>query len=271
MVGDGFAQSGLAGLIMPICRTTRLAQSVVTLGNFDGIHRGHQQLIKTTVDAARKLKLPSVVVTFEPQPKEYFDPSSTLPRLMRLSDKWLAAQALGVDYLYCLRFDKKLANMSAEQFIDTVLLQTLGARAVFIGPDCRFGKHRQGDLALLQELGQHKGFSAEAIEPVIAEGGVISSTRIRCALEQGNIDLATRLLGHPYQLRGRITREFFLAVRPLPLPLGQHFQVRLFSDELGLNWDAIGQVLAGGFNLRFFDPSVSLLGRKLTVNIIKLD
>jgi riboflavin kinase/FMN adenylyltransferase len=256
---------------MPICRTTRLAQSVVTLGNFDGIHRGHQQLIKTTVDAARELKLPSVVVTFEPQPKEYFNPSSRLPRLMRLTDKWLAARALGVDYLYCLRFEKKLANMTAEQFIDSFLLETLGARAVFIGPDFRFGKHRQGDLALLQQLGKHKGFTAQAIDPVIAEGGVISSTRIRCALEQGNIDLATCLLGHPYQLRGRITRESFLAVRRLPLPLGQNFHVRLFSEELGLNWDAIGQVHAEGVSLRFFDSTVSLLGRKLTVNILKLD
>lgn len=256
---------------MPICRTIRLAHSVVTLGNFDGIHRGHQQLIKTTVDAARELKLPSVVVSFEPQPKEYFHPTPKLSRLMRLSDKWLAAQALGVDYLYCLRFDKQLANMTAEQFVDNFLLQTLGARAVFIGPDFRFGKHRQGDLALLQCLGEHNGFTAQAIEPVIAEGGVISSTRIRCALEQGDIDLATRLLGHPYQLRGRMTRDFFLALRCLPLPLGQRFHVTLFSQELGLHWDTIGEVHAGGLSLHFFDSSVSLLGRKLTVNIVKLN
>ena len=254
---------------MPMCRTTRLAQSVVTLGNFDGIHRGHQQLIKTTVDAARALKIPSVVVTFEPQPKEYFHPFPKLPRLMRLGDKWLAASALGADYLYCLRFDKNLAVMSAEQFVTNFLVNTLGARAVFIGPDFRFGQHRHGDLALLQRLGEINGFTAHAIEPVIDEGGVISSTRIRRALEQGDVSLATNLLGHPYQVRGRITDELFLAVRALPLPLGQKFRVKMCSAELGLTCDGIGWVQEGGLSLRFFDSSVSLLGRKLTVNILE--
>lgn len=196
--------------------TTALPASVVTLGNFDGVHLGHQQLLAEVKRQAQALGVPSVVITFEPQPKEFFVQGEQVPRLMRLSEKYLAMAPLGCDYLLCLTFNDRLAGLSATEFVEQILLQRLGMRGVVIGADFRFGAKRQGDFSLLQALGSERGFTATQIPPVMMEQAPISSTRIRLALQHGDFALATRLLGRPVCLRGKVawgqarSREFGL-------------------------------------------------------------
>lgn len=201
---------GLHNLVEP------LRGSVVTLGNFDGVHLGHQQLLAEVKRQAAELGVPSVVITFEPQPKEFFVQGERVPRLMRLSEKYLAVAKADCDYLLCLTFNDMLAGLSAHHFVEDILVRRLGMRGVVIGSDFRFGAKRQGDFALLQTLGRTHGFTATQISPVLFEHAPISSTRVRLALQQGELALAAKLLGRPFCLRGKVawgqlrSREFGL-------------------------------------------------------------
>ncbi|MFN3986868.1 MAG: bifunctional riboflavin kinase/FAD synthetase [Rhodocyclaceae bacterium] len=180
--------------------------SVLTIGNFDGVHRGHQALLAMLVAKARDLGLPAVVMTFEPHPREYFTPDTAPPRLASLREKLLLLAAAGVDTTYVCRFDARFAALTAQAFIDRVLVQGLGLRHLIIGDDFRFGARRQGDFRLLVEAGVARGFPVEAMPTLEADGLRVSSSAVRAALQEGDLAHAAELLGRPYSIAGKVVR-----------------------------------------------------------------
>ncbi|NMG15602.1 bifunctional riboflavin kinase/FAD synthetase [Aromatoleum bremense] len=183
----------------------RAAQSsVLTIGNFDGVHRGHQALLKLLTDKARSLALPAVVLTFEPHPREYFCPADAPARLASLREKLLLLASCGVDRVHVCRFDARFAALTADQFIDDILVRGLGVRHLIIGDDFRFGVKRQGDFALLQARGASHRFAVEAMPTLDVGGERASSSAVREALAEGDLAHAARLLGRPYSIAGRV-------------------------------------------------------------------
>jgi len=175
---------------------------VATVGNFDGVHRGHRVVIQQVIEKARSLKLPSAIIIFEPQPKEFFLKEKASPRLMRFREKFIALQKLNLDYLVVLRFTPRFQALSADQFIKLVLVDSLHLKHLVIGDDFRFGCDRVGDYAFLKTHGEQYGFSVEPTISEISNHQRISSTRIRRLLEQDNLDEAEHLLGYRYTIAG---------------------------------------------------------------------
>ncbi|WP_133501298.1 bifunctional riboflavin kinase/FAD synthetase [Cognatilysobacter terrigena] len=180
--------------------------SVVCIGAFDGLHLGHQALVRRAVSRARELGLPAVAVTFDPLPREFFARDVAPARLMSTRSRIDALYAQGVDAVLLLRFDARLSGMSPDEFVERVLAEALRAREVWVGPDFRFGRSRAGDLAVLSEIGARFGLDAHSIEPIDAAGSRASSTRIRDALAEGRFDAAADSLGRPYLIEGRVVR-----------------------------------------------------------------
>jgi riboflavin kinase/FMN adenylyltransferase len=174
----------------------------LTIGNFDGMHRGHQAMLTRLCEAAEDLRLPSAVMTFDPHPREFFAPDTAPPRLSTTRMKLELFRAFGVSRVYVARFDGKLAGLSPEAFIDDVLVQRLAVRWVLVGDDFRFGRRRGGDLATLRA--HAKTFSVEAMATIDVDGQRASSTAVREALAAGDLARATALLGRPYALSGRV-------------------------------------------------------------------
>ncbi len=178
--------------------------SVVCIGAFDGLHIGHRALVGHAVARARALGVPAVALSFEPLPREFFAADAPPPRLQLPRMKLGALSMLGVDHVGLLRFNASLASLSPEDFVQRLLVARLGAREVWVGPDFRFGRARAGNLDLLRKMGGELGFSAHTIAPVEVDGAPVSSTRIRAALQSGDFATATRLLGKPYSIAGRV-------------------------------------------------------------------
>ncbi|MGN6113560.1 MAG: bifunctional riboflavin kinase/FAD synthetase [Luteimonas sp.] len=177
--------------------------SVACIGAFDGLHLGHQALLRRAGERARALGVPMAAVGFEPLPREVFAHPPP-PRLMLPGAKLAGLQLLGAECIGLLRFDAQLAAMPAEAFVRTLLAERLGVREVWVGPDFRFGHKRGGDIDTLRRLGRALGFAADTIEPVMLDGDRVSSTRIRAALRTGDFAAATRLLGRPYAIGGHV-------------------------------------------------------------------
>lgn len=175
-----------------------------TIGNFDGVHRGHQAILARLRERARTLGVPSCVVIFEPQPREFFTPAQAPVRLTRLSEKVLRLRNEGVDRVLCLAFNPRLRELSAAEFVQAVLVQGLGVRHLGVGDDFRFGCDRAGDFEFLCRAGQREGFSVRATTTIELEGERVSSSRIRQALLRGDLGLAGTLLGRPFSLCGRV-------------------------------------------------------------------
>lgn len=190
--------------------------SVVCIGAFDGLHLGHQALVRHAVARARALETPgepveAVALSFEPLPREYFAAGSPPPRLLLPRAKIEGLLDLGVDRVGLLRFNAALSALNADEFVHRVLVDSLAAREVWVGPGFRFGKARGGDLSVLQRIGAElkasgREFIAGQIEPVLLDGEPVSSTRIRAALQAGDFAQAERLLGRPYAIGGRVVR-----------------------------------------------------------------
>ena len=178
---------------------------VASIGNFDGVHLGHQAIVARLQEHAAATGLPARVVLFEPQPLEFFRPDAVEPRLMRLREKLAALAALGVDGVLCLHFDAQLAAMPREQFVERLLIQGLGVRQLVVGPDFRFGYKRLGDVEYLKAVGSSAGFGVEAMPPLLLDGERVSSTAVRQHLTGGDLAGAARLLGRPYTLHGRVS------------------------------------------------------------------
>jgi riboflavin kinase/FMN adenylyltransferase len=233
--------------------------SAVTIGNFDGIHRGHVELLNKLIATAQQQNIPSVVVIFEPQPREVLYPSQAPARLTPLREKLHLLAQLPIDYVVCLRFDKALASLTATEFVEKILVRSLHAKYVLVGDDFCFGKQRQGNLTLLQELGKQFQFTTASMPTIEDNGTRVSSTLIRTALTQGDLKTAENALGRPYTVSGRVRRgagrgkqwgfpTANLSVPPSGLPLSGVFVVRVH-----------------GLNL-FQHPAVANIGTRPTVD-----
>ena len=180
----------------------------LTIGNFDGVHRGHQAMLAMLAHEARQRGLPCCVLTFEPHPRDFFSRRAGRPelapaRISTLRDTVAALQRCGVDRLVVLRFDEALAALPAETFVDRILVQGLGARLVRVGDDFRFGARRSGDYALLDAMGAQRGFDVARMMSYEVHGLRVSSSAVRAALAEGDMTRAAELLGRPYALSGR--------------------------------------------------------------------
>lgn len=178
--------------------------SVVTIGNFDGLHCGHQQLLAEVQAQAKQLNAASAVVLFEPQPLEYLRPEQAPPRLMRLGEKLAGLRRLGIHRVGLARFDARFAALTPRQFVQTVLLDKLHCRSVWVGDDFRFGLQRQGDFATLQDLGAELGFRVAQTPTYELNGRRLASTWLREALSQADLVQAAEILGQRYQVTARV-------------------------------------------------------------------
>ncbi len=177
---------------------------VLTIGNFDGVHRGHRALLQGLQEEGRKRNLPVMVMLFEPQPLELFATDKAPARLTRLREKLRYLAECGVDYVLCVRFDRRFAALTAQNFISDLLVKHLRVKFLAVGDDFRFGAGREGDFLLLQKAGMEYGFDITSTQ-TFCEGGVrISSTAVRQALADDNLALAESLLGHPFAISGRV-------------------------------------------------------------------
>ncbi len=178
--------------------------SVVTIGSYDGLHVGHNQLLGRVTAAAKQDGLPAVVMSFEPTPREFFAASSPPARLMRFREKFDALAAHEIDIFYCPRFDAAMRDISADEFIRRILVHGLCARQLVVGDDFQFARRREGRIDLLQKTGGVLGFTVEQVASVLVDDTRVSSTAIRDALWEGDLHRATALLGRPYSMSGKI-------------------------------------------------------------------
>ncbi|MDX1518316.1 MAG: bifunctional riboflavin kinase/FAD synthetase [Woeseiaceae bacterium] len=178
--------------------------SVVTIGSFDGLHLGHQRLLDAVLEQSRQTGLRSVVMSFEPTPREFFQADEPPARLMRFREKYDALADRGIDIFYCPRFSAAMRQIAAPDFVRRVLVHGLNARHVVVGDDSRFARRREGDAELLARMGKALDFSVEQLGSVIIDGVRVSSTAIREACMQGRLEQAATLLGRPYRMSGRV-------------------------------------------------------------------
>lgn len=204
--------------------------SVLTLGNFDGVHRGHLALLERLREVAVAQGLPACLVTFEPHPREFFAPAAAPARLTTLREKLEHFAAAGIERVYVAHFDAALAALDAAAFVERIVVAGLRARHVVIGDDFRFGAARQGDFAFLAAQGQRHGFTVEALGSVVLAGERVSSSAVRQALAAGNMEQAALFLGRPYAIDGRVvhgrklgrqlgfaTANIYIKHNPLPM------------------------------------------------------
>lgn len=177
---------------------------VVTIGAFDGVHLGHQAVIRHLLEKSAEFGLPSTIIVFEPLPREYFSPIKAPARIMSFREKFFALRNLGVDRLLRVRFNERLRGMSAQQFVDDIFVAGLGVRYVVLGDDFRFGNDREGDLEFIRQQGPRYGYEARPTPTLSVDGERVSSTRIREALEQADFPEAARLLGRSYSISGKV-------------------------------------------------------------------
>lgn len=181
-----------------------ISPTVLTIGNFDGLHLGHRAMLDRLTSRGRELGLPTTVMTFEPHPRELFSPEQAPARLTSLREKLQLLDSCGVDRTCICHFSRKWAALTAEEFIERILVRGLGVKHIIIGDDFRFGKGRAGDFAMLQAAGQQHGFAVEAMHTVEVKGERVSSSAVREALADGDLEHAARLLGRPYCISGRV-------------------------------------------------------------------
>ena len=256
--------------------------SVASIGNYDGVHLGHQHVIKTLLTKCQELEAPSMVITFEPLAKEFFAPES-VTRLSSIEDRANRLFELGVDRVLVIEFDADFASYTPNGFIQDVLVQGLGVKYLCVGDDFRFGKNREGDFSMLLEAGALFGFDVMAHDTFELDGNRVSSGRVRDALSQNDFDLAARLLGRRFAISGEVTKgrqlgrtiDFPTANIPLPgikAPIAGVFAVIATHTEYGtLNGVAnVGNrpTVNGQENrleVHLFDFDADLYGQQLQV------
>lgn len=177
--------------------------SVVTIGNFDGVHCGHQMLLKQIKEKSVSLGVPCMLVCFEPQPKEYFDEYNAPARLTRFREKVYLLEQYGVDIVLCMKFNEQTRSMLPSEFV-SMLVEKIGVSALFVGDDFHFGQGRQGNFQTLQAAGQKSGFEVSNLRTMTHENDRVSSTLVRELLAKGDFDGAEQLLGHPYFIMGKV-------------------------------------------------------------------
>ena len=179
-----------------------LNASVVTIGNFDGVHLGHQKIINSAKEYAEKMQIPLVVVSFDPHPGKILYPAKAPKLIKTRKQKRDILRKMGVNFFYIINFTPSFAKKSPEEFVDEVLVDVLGVKKVFVGFNFAFGKDRSGGLEFLKKQGKEKGFDVYAVPPVVVEGEIVSSSLIRKLLEKGEVKKANKFLGRHYYLEG---------------------------------------------------------------------
>ena len=232
---------------------------VATIGNFDGVHLGHQAVLRQLAEKAALFQLPRVVIIFEPQPQEFFAPGAVPARLTRLREKLLALAKQGVERVLCLKFDQQLAATPARTFIQELLVRQLGIRYLVVGDDFLFGQNRIGNFALLRQSGEQHGFQVANTHSYILAGERVSSTRVRQALVQGKLTLAKQLLGRSYAMCGRVAHGDKRG-RHLGFPTANIHLHRRITPLSGVYAVLVHGV--GAYPL----PGVANVGRRPTVN-----
>jgi riboflavin kinase/FMN adenylyltransferase len=232
---------------------------VATIGNYDGVHRGHQHMIAAVRARATELGVPAVVVTFEPTPREFFEGLAAPSRLSRLREKLEALALYGVDRVVVLRFDRRMQGMGADEFVDRLLVRGLGVRHMVVGHDFHFARRREGNIETLRAAGAAHGFNVEEVGRFLLDGERVSSSLVREALNGGNLARATRLLGRPYRMAGRVRLGKKLG-RTLGYPTANLALQRKVVPLWG-----IFAVRVSGAGL-VDHPAVSSLGTRPTVN-----
>ncbi|MDP1645356.1 MAG: bifunctional riboflavin kinase/FAD synthetase [Thiobacillus sp.] len=260
----------------------------VTIGNFDGLHLGHQAMLARLQDVARSRGLPSCVLSFEPHPREFFTPDQAPARLSSLREKAECLRRIGIDRLHVFHFDRAFSALTAEAFIEQVLGRTLQARYVLVGDDFRYGAKRAGDFALLESLGQSLGFDAESLPMVEVAGERASSTAVRSALAAGELKHAARLLGRPYSISGRVVhgdklgRDIGFPTANIQLKHNRPPLLGIFAVELyGLNSAPLPGVASLGkrptvkkpdaapvLEVHLFDFNADIYGRRVRVDFL---
>lgn len=177
--------------------------AIVTIGNFDGVHKGHQSILKEVRARADKSNVPAMLICFEPQPKEFFDLYNAPARLTRFREKVDLLSEQGIDYVYCVKFDEKARTMTAVEFV-RILVEEMRISALFVGDDFRFGFDRSGDFKYLQDVGKSHHFDVINMYTISHNNERVSSTRIRECLARGDFELAESLLGHAYSISGKV-------------------------------------------------------------------
>jgi len=271
--------------------TQLLESSVVTIGNFDGLHFGHQELIRRCQLLADGIR-PCAVISFEPLPHAWFSPDTAPARLMSVRQKLDYLAEKGVDLVWLMRFNQDLASMTAEEFVQSVLVKTLAVSHVVVGEDFRYGKGRQGDIDSLRRSGDKLGFEVHTVPMLDVDGVRASSTNIRKFLATGEFEKAKRLLGRPFRMSGRVIRgrqlgrelgypTANLRLSVTPSPLSGIFAIRArWSDHAGQNggWhDGVANLgtrpaVAGvGFlvEAHIFDFDGNLYGRRMEIEFVK--
>lgn len=261
--------------------------SVVAIGAFDGLHRGHQALFAQVQRRARSLGCAAVVVTFEPLPRAYFS-AEPLPRLSSVREKLLGFAAADFEQVHMLRFNAELAAMSAEDFVQRVLVERLAAKEVWVGADFRFGHKRGGDVALLRELGGKAGFAGCVMPSILLDGARVSASRVRQLLGAGEFSAAAALLGRPFVIEGKVQYGNQLG-RTLGFPTANvHLHERvspvqgIFAVRVGLgegecSWPGVAslgvrptvnQVSQPLLETHLFDFEGDLYGRRMAVQFV---
>ena len=261
-------------------------RSVVTIGSFDGVHLGHQAILNQVKAVAAELGLPSVVMTFEPQPQEFFSGERAPARLMRLREKVDALFEFGVDQVLCLQFNSELRNLTAAEFVRSVLVDGLGTRHLIVGDDFRFGCDRSGDFKMLSEMGETYDFAVQDTDTLEVDGQRVSSTLVRQILEQGNFERASQLLGKPFTITGRVVygqqlgRELGFPTANVQLnrysaPLSGVYAVLVNIDgavyqgaaNVGLR-PTVGDLLKPILEVHLLDFEADLYGRRIEVEFV---
>ena len=244
---------GLHNLTLPI------PPSVVTIGNFDGIHLGHQHVLDQLKAAARQQNLPDTVIIFEPQPIEFFAPGKAPKRLSRFREKLAYLKSRQINNLLCLNFNQELSELYAQDFVKKILVDRLNTRHLVIGDDFRFGKNRSGDFKFLRDCGKRYGFVVERSDTLLIEGHRVSSTRIRESIQNDNFEMAAMLLGRPYTLSGKVCHGQKLG-RELGFPT-----INIKMGDKTLIVKGIFAVLVKGIDNRVLQ-GVASIGTRPTVN-----
>ncbi len=257
---------------------------VVTIGAFDGVHLGHQAVIRHLLSKAESLSLPSVIILFEPLPREHLAPLKAPARLSSFNEKFVALRELGVERVLRIRFNEQLRSMSAQEFVDRVFVDGLGARYLVLGDDFRFGNDREGDLEFIRSQGERYGYEAGPTPTEELEGERISSTRIREVLAAGEFGLAEALLGRPYSITGKVvygkqlgtdfgTPTANLELHRLRSPLSGVFVVEVSGAGLQ-NAQGVANVgvrptvddsIKANLEVHLLDRNINLYGERITV------
>ncbi|WGW00938.1 bifunctional riboflavin kinase/FAD synthetase [Vibrio sp. YMD68] len=246
---------------------------VLTIGNFDGVHLGHQQVLDQVTQKAHDLELPSVVMTFEPQPMELFSQDRAPARLTRLRDKYVQLSKLDLDRLLCVNFNRYFASLSAEAFIRDLLVDKLGVKYLVVGDDFCFGKGRTGDFSMLREAGQLFGFDVVSTNSFCLQHQRVSSTGIRNALAEDALDTASEMLGREYSISGRVSHGRKLG-RTIGFPTANIPLKRCVSPVSGVyvvQALGLGQQRIGGVANIGQRPTVNGIRQQLEVHLFDFD